>query len=111
MVFFLFQLTSIVFPYDMTGHAKFSAGELESLRRHYRALEAPPFLASRIRAVIDARTTRSPGRRPLLAGVAIAICVLAVLPFIFQQEAAQQPVPQSMVSLSMTGNSTYQALM
>ena len=85
----------------MSEHGKSSAGDLRSLKRDYRTLQAPPFLASRIRAGIDARTTRSIRRRPWLAATAIAICVLAVVPFIFQQEAVQQPAPQSMVSLSM----------
>ena len=83
----------------MSEHDKSSADDLQSLRRDYRTLQAPPFLASRIRAGIDARTTRSIRRRPLLAATAIAVCVLAVLPFLFKQGAVQQPLP--MVSLSM----------
>jgi len=83
----------------MSEHGKSSAGDLRSLKRDYRTLQAPPFLASRIRAGIDARTANRANRRPLLAAVAIAVCVLAVLPFMFKQEAAQQPL--SMASLSM----------
>jgi hypothetical protein len=83
----------------MTGHGKFSASELASLKRRYRALEAPPFLASRIRAGMEVQTRRRGSRRPLLAAMAIAVCGLAVLPFVLKQETAQQP--HSMVSLSM----------
>lgn len=86
----------------MSEHGKPSTGDLLSLRRDYRTLQAPPFLASRIRAGIDARTTRSIRRRPLLAATAIAVCVLVVLPFLFKQGAVQPPLPMVSLSMGMT---------
>mgnify|MGYP001822808589 CR=1 FL=1 len=85
----------------MSDRDRMSAHELSALRRDYRALKAPPFLATRIRAGVDERSTRRARRRPLFAAVAIAAGVLAILPFINWQAATQQPSIQPMASLSL----------
>ena len=82
----------------MTGHRQSAADALRALRQNYRALEAPPFMANRIRAAIDEQARRRTRRRPMFAAIAVVICLLAVLPFMQRQEAT---LPQSMASLPM----------
>ena len=85
----------------MSDSDKMSARELSALKRDYRALEAPPFLVTRIRAGIDGQARHRTRRRPLLAALAIAACVLAILPFINLQEVTRQPSLQPVASLSL----------
>ena len=73
--------------------------ELRTLKREYRARQAPAFMATRIRTGLAARQARRARRRPVLAAVAVAIAVLAILPFLLRQEVA--PPSQSMAALPM----------
>lgn len=59
--------------------------DLERLKQRYKAIEAPPYLVTRLRAA--AAETLRPRRRfhPAYAGVALAIVLLAGAPFINQQ--------------------------
>ena len=74
---------------------------LASLRDAYRATGAPPFLASRIRAGLDAQHRRHSRRRPVFAAIAIALCVLALLPFLPRQQVMESPSPLASLSMGL----------
>ena len=75
---------------------------LASLKRDYRTLGAPPYLATRIRAGLAGRAGRRRRRRPLFAAIAIAVCVLAVLTFLPRQQVLQPPSSMASLSLRLT---------
>ena len=75
-----------------------SAEALRSLKHDYHALQAPPYLATRIRAGLDEQARRSTRRRPVYAAIAIVLAVLALLPFMQRQQVT---APQSLASLSL----------
>ena len=76
--------------------------ELQALRRDYRALKAPAFLDTRIRANVADRQARHTRRRPLLVAVAVAIAMLAIVPFIPRHELATPPVSMAALPMSLT---------
>ena len=83
----------------MSEQQSVTPSELRALKHGYRSLQSPAFMATRIRAGLNAQQVRRARRRPVLAVVAIAIGVLAILPFIPRQETA--PLPLSMAALPM----------
>ena len=76
--------------------------ELQALRRDYRALKAPAFLDTRIRANVADRQARHTRRRPLLVAVAVAIAMLAIVPFIPRHELATPPVSMAALPMGLT---------
>ncbi len=65
--------------------------DLDKLKRDYRAVEAPPHLATRIRAEVGSRTYRS---RPWLpAAVTMVLAIGIALPILWQQTTPQPPEP------------------
>ena len=66
--------------------------EVNELKRQYRGIKAPPYLATRIRAEVEGRVAH---RRPWLPVVATAAVAAAVIiPLMLQQQSAQ-PTPRS----------------
>ncbi len=76
--------------------------ELQALRRDYRALKAPAFLETRVRAGVIDRQARHSRRRPLLIAVAVAIAMLAIVPFIARHELATPPVSMAALPMGLT---------
>ena len=76
--------------------------ELQALRRNYRAVKAPAFLGTRIRAAVNARQGQRRRHGPLLAAVTVALVVLAVLPFIPRQEQVRPPVSMAALPMGLT---------
>ncbi len=63
--------------------------DIDKLKRDYRAVEAPPHLATRIRAEVGDRTYRH--RAWLPAAVTMVLAVGLALPFLWQGTTPQPP--------------------
>ncbi len=63
--------------------------DIDKLKRDYRAVEAPPHLATRIRAEVGDRTYRN--RAWLPAAVTMVLAVGLALPFLWQGTTPQPP--------------------
>lgn len=67
--------------------------DIDKLKRDYRDLEAPPHLATRIRAEVGAQRYRS---RPWLpAAVTMVLAIGIALPFLWQQTTPKPPAEAS----------------
>ena len=67
--------------------------DLEELKKDYQNVEAPPHLATRIRAEVGDRTYRN--RAWLPAAVTMVFAVGIALPFLWQQTTPQPPTDSS----------------
>ena len=75
--------------------------DLENLRKKYRSIEAPPYMAERIRANVSGQPVRSATWVPVTAGVVAALGAVSIT-LMLQQQAAQvsTPIKPSMTSLA-----------
>ena len=65
--------------------------DLDELKRDYRDIEAPPALATRIRAAVADVDKQRPARwLPALTTVAVAVCVIAITPMLMTPPQQQQ---------------------
>jgi len=71
-----------------------SSTDLANLRRDYQAIEAPPYLATRVRAELDDRSVTRYRLRPALGVAMFAVGLLAILPFVGQRDAAPSVAPK-----------------
>jgi hypothetical protein len=69
--------------------------DLADLQRDYRAIEAPPFLETRISARARAVEHKRFRLRPDFAVVAVAFGVLAVLPFLMPRDTTTSALPKA----------------
>lgn len=86
--------------------------DLEALQERYRETEAPPWLATRIRARLNERSADRAWWKPALALVTAGAAALLILPLALQQQPNYKPslttppslsgVKPSMTSLSLT---------
>ena len=58
---------------------------LERLKRDYRAIDAPPFLATRVRATVARRPARARRWMPAAATAFVAIAAIGLLPIMLQR--------------------------
>ena len=58
--------------------------DLDQLKRDYRAIKAPPHLATRIRASVDDERLRPTRWLPAIAVTTIAIAAVAMFPLLYQ---------------------------
>ena len=77
--------------------------DIDKLKRDYREIRAPGYLATRIRAEVADRN--SPGRSwlPALAPIAVAVAAVTVAPLLMQQQPGDEaaaPKPTSLSSLT-----------
>lgn len=82
--------------------------DIDKLKREYRAIRAPDYLATRIRAETrdDDRKRRS--WLPAMATIAVAVAAITVTPVLLQQQASDEtvaPKPTSLSSLSGVASS------
>lgn len=83
-----------------------NGGSLGDLKRDYKAISASPFLATRVRAELASRESHShwlrPALRPAFAAVVLAGCLLAVVPFVGDDEKPSSGAPKlpSLTALS-----------
>ncbi len=81
--------------------------DLDKLKRDYRDIEAPPQLATRIRAEVGDRTYRS---RPWLpAAVTMVLAIGIALPFLWQQTTPRPPEQASQASQTSQTSQTSRA--
>ncbi len=73
--------------------------ELEQLKRDYRAIKAPPHLATRIRASIGDERRPSSRWLPAIAATAIAVAAVGLFPLIDQPSGAA-PLKPSLSTLA-----------
>lgn len=66
---------------------------LDELKRDYRAIEAPPHLATRIRAEVAERPMRRHRWMPATATAMVAISAVWLLPMLWQQPDVEAPRP------------------
>jgi len=78
--------------------------EIRNLRHCYRSIEAPPYLASRIRHGVQNIQRVPQFFRPAVAALAIAVLVIVTLPFTFNESGSPTISPKlpSMTTLSRT---------
>jgi hypothetical protein len=74
--------------------------DIERLAEDYRAIKAPPGVASRVRAGIDARPARNLGWFPVAATIVFAATIVGVLPMFLQGDAATPTVRPSLARLA-----------
>ena len=74
--------------------------DLKKLKQDYQAVEAPPHLATRIRAEVGERTYRN--RAWLPAAVTMVFAIGIALPFLWQQTTPQPPAETSRTSQPTT---------
>ncbi len=74
--------------------------DLKKLKQDYQAVEAPPHLATRIRAEVGERTYRN--RAWLPAAVTMVFAIGIALPFLWQQTTPQPPAETSRTSQPST---------
>lgn len=67
--------------------------ELNELKRQYQRIEAPPYLATRIRADVTQRPVRSRAWMPITATLMVAVTAVWLLPMLQQQPSTQVVVP------------------
>ena len=63
--------------------------DLQQLKRDYRDIEAPPYLAARIRAAVADHSTPRRYWLPALATVAVALAVISVTAILLQPQSAR----------------------
>lgn len=73
--------------------------DLEQLKRDYRRIKAPPYLATRIRAEVADRPAHR-RRGPAMAAVAVAIAVIVLTPLVQQERSTQTTRAPSLTMLS-----------
>lgn len=86
----------------MTKESRDTTESLDTLKRDYQAISAPPFLATRIRAELGSRHSRRPLLRPIFGAAVVAACLLAVVPFVGDEDSAPGAEPRlpSLTALS-----------
>ena len=67
--------------------------KLDDLKRDYRAIEAPPHLATRIRAEVADRPLRRHRWMPATATVMVVVTAVWLLPVLWQQQGVDAPRP------------------
>ena len=70
----------------MNGKTDSLEGEIRSLKYCYRSIEAPPYLAPRIRARVQGQEKSKPSWSPAIAAIAVAISILSIWPLIHQEQ-------------------------
>ncbi len=73
--------------------------ELQQLKHDYRAIKAPPHLATRIRASVGDERRRSARWLPAIAATAIAVAAVGLFPLIDQPSGAA-PLKPSLSTLA-----------
>ena len=75
--------------------------DLDRLKRDYRAIKAPPHLATRIRASVDDDRLRPTRWLPAAAATTIAIAAVAMFPLLYQPASvtAMKPSLSTLASL------------
>lgn len=77
--------------------------DIGKLKKDYREIRAPEYLATRIRAEVADRNSPRRTWLPVLAPVAVAIAAVTVAPLLMQQQAGDEaatPKPTSMSTLT-----------
>ena len=76
--------------------------EFDELRRSYRNIKAPPYLATRIRAAVSDRRVRSRSWMPAGATLMVIVAAAWLLPFSMQypQGPASKPTKPSLSALA-----------
>lgn len=74
--------------------------DLDGLRRRYREIEAPPYLATRIRAAAGDRAHRRTWWRPALAAIPAVVIAIVIVPLVLQQQPAGKPTLTSLPDVS-----------
>lgn len=67
--------------------------DLDKLRRDYRDIEAPPHLATRIRAQVADKPLRRHAWMPVGATLMVIVAAVLLLPYLTQVSAPTTPVP------------------
>lgn len=67
--------------------------EIEKLAQDYRRIEAPPQLATRVRAEVANRPVRNHGWLPAAATAVIAVALIGILPALWQTSAVSDKPP------------------
>ncbi len=76
--------------------------DIEELAKDYRGIEAPPALATRIRAAVADRPVRNHGWMPAAATAVVAAALVGILPALWQTSAVddEKPVRPSLSALA-----------
>lgn len=67
--------------------------ELKKLKQDYRAIKAPPYLSTRIRAAVADDRKSSHAWMPVMATALAVVAIAWVLPLMMQQQTAVTPRP------------------
>lgn len=83
----------------MNDETKNLEESIDELKRQYRSIKAPPYLAAKVRAAVSERKAASHHWWPALAAIAMGIAVFGIVPFL-QHEEATSKVSPSLPSLT-----------
>ncbi|MFQ6007102.1 MAG: hypothetical protein ACE5OQ_16550 [Woeseia sp.] len=74
--------------------------DLDQLKRDYRRIKAPPYLAARIRAQAAEAPAYRRRWRPAIAAVAVAVAVIVLAPLLQKEPSTQTTRSSSLTMLS-----------